>query len=51
MRWIGDRESGNVEDRRGIGGGLPIGLGGFGAIAIVLIGLFLASIRARSSLY
>jgi predicted metalloprotease len=43
MRWLGDRESGNVEDRRGIGGGggLPIRVGGLGAVAVVIIGLFL----------
>ena len=27
MRWIGGRESENVEDRRGIGG-VPAGIGG-----------------------
>jgi hypothetical protein len=27
MRWIGDRESENIEDRRGGGGGLPVGIG------------------------
>jgi uncharacterized protein len=41
MRWIGDRESENIEDRRGIGGGLPVGIGGVGAIVVVLVGLFL----------
>jgi uncharacterized protein len=41
VRWIGDRQSENVEDRRGMGGGLPIGIGGVGAIIIVLVGLFL----------
>ena len=40
MRWIGDRESENVEDRRGVGGGLPVGIGGIGAIVVVLVGLF-----------
>ena len=39
MRWIGGRESENVEDRRGIGG-VPAGIGGIGAIAVVLLGLF-----------
>jgi predicted metalloprotease len=41
MRLGGERESGNVEDRRGLG--LPGGIagGGLGAIAIVVIGLFL----------
>ena len=41
MRWIGDRESQNVEDRRGLGGGFPVGIGGIGAIVVVLVGLFL----------
>lgn len=37
MRWIGGRESGNVEDRRGSGGrGLAIG-GGIGTIVIAII--------------
>jgi predicted metalloprotease len=39
MRWIGGRESENVEDRRGIGG-VPAGIGGIGAIVVVLVGLF-----------
>jgi len=41
MRWLGDRESENVEDRRsGVGGG-AIGLGGgVGAIILVLAGLY-----------
>jgi predicted metalloprotease len=41
MRWLGGRESANVEDRRGMGGGSAVGIGGgVGAIVIVLIGLF-----------
>jgi predicted metalloprotease len=41
MRWIGDRESENVEDRRGAGVGLPVGsIGGIGVIVVVLVGLF-----------
>lgn len=41
MRWIGGRESENVEDRRGASGGLPLGgIGGLGAIVVVLVGLF-----------
>jgi predicted metalloprotease len=39
MRWIGGRESENVEDGRGVGG-VPMGIGGIGAIVVVLIGLF-----------
>src|SRR5690348_14087997 len=43
MRWIGDRESENIEDRHG-GGGMPIavgGIGGLGAIIVLVVGLFL----------
>jgi predicted metalloprotease len=37
MRWIGRRESSNVEDRRGIGGrGLAVG-GGLGTVVILLL--------------
>ena len=39
MRWIGGRESENVEDRRGAGG-MTAGIGGIGAIVVVLVGLF-----------
>src|ERR671928_1309520 len=39
MRLGGSRESGNVEDRRGIGGGgIAIG-GGLGTLALVVLGL------------
>src|SRR6185295_6731636 len=42
MRWLGGRESENVEDRRGAGGGFPVGItGGVGAIVVLVIGLFL----------
>jgi predicted metalloprotease len=42
MRWLGGRESANVEDRRGMGGGFPVGIGGgVGAIILVVVGLFL----------
>lgn len=40
MRWIGNRESNNVEDRRGGGGGLIAG-GGIGAIVIGLLYILL----------
>lgn len=39
MRWLGGRESSNIEDRRGMGGGgFRVG-GGLGAIAVVVLGL------------
>jgi predicted metalloprotease len=40
MRWRGERESKNVQDRRGLsGGGKVVAGGGIGAIIIVIIGL------------
>lgn len=51
MRWIGDRESENIEDRRG-GSGMPIavgGIGGLGAIIVLVVGSFLALTRAHCS--
>lgn len=39
MRWQGSRQSGNIEDRRGIGPGL-VG-GGIGAVVIAVIAMFL----------
>ena len=36
MRWMGRRQSGNVEDRRGLTGGKVLG-GGIGAVVIALI--------------
>lgn len=41
MRWVGRRQSTNVEDRRGIGrGGIAVG-GGVGVVIIALVMLFL----------
>jgi predicted metalloprotease len=40
MRWIGRQGSGNVEDRRGMGGRLAIG-GGVGGLVILIISLLL----------
>jgi uncharacterized protein len=39
MRWRGERESGNIEDRRGMSGGGKVAIGGIGAIIVVVIGL------------
>src|SRR5262245_8870608 len=36
MRWQGERESSNVEDRRGIGGG-KIAIGGLGGIILLIL--------------
>jgi len=41
MRWQGERESGNVEDRRGMSGGGKIAIGGVGGIIILVISLLL----------
>lgn len=42
MRWLGDRESENVEDRRGAGGGARMAVGGgLGAIVVVVAAFFL----------
>ncbi|MFT4062620.1 MAG: neutral zinc metallopeptidase [Edaphocola sp.] len=39
MRWRGERESSNVEDRRGISGGGKVAIGGVGTLIILAIGL------------
>jgi uncharacterized protein len=39
MKWIGRQQSGNVEDRRGMGGKLAVG-GGIGGIIIALLSFF-----------
>jgi len=42
MRWRGERESDNVEDRRGISSGVKVGgIGGLGLVAVVVISMFL----------
>jgi predicted metalloprotease len=41
MEWRGRRQSGNIEDRRGVGGGRVALGGGIGTIIVVLLGLFL----------
>ena len=40
MRWIGQRQSTNIEDRRGGGSGMAVG-GGVGAIIVALLAYFL----------
>jgi predicted metalloprotease len=40
MRWLGGRESSNIEDRRGRGVARGVGIGGLGTVAVLLIGLF-----------
>lgn len=42
MRWKGERESDNVEDRRGMSRGMKAGgIGGLGLVALVVVGMFL----------
>jgi predicted metalloprotease len=41
MRWIGRQGSGNVEDRRGMGGGGKIAIGGGAGLIIIIISLLL----------
>ena len=52
MRWENERESSNIEDRRGQsggGGGLPFSVGGgrlsLGTVAVILIGGWLLGIN------
>lgn len=49
MRWLGGNESGNVEDRRGLG---PVGVGGLGIGGVVLaaIGYFVFGINPSTTL-
>jgi predicted metalloprotease len=44
MRWRGERESGNVEDRRGMSGGGRVAIGGgIGALIIIIIAVLLGA--------
>lgn len=43
MRWRGERESGNVEDRRGVSGGRVAIGGGLGTIVVIVIALLLGA--------
>ncbi|MDB5430198.1 MAG: putative protein of unknown function zinc metallopeptidase [Caulobacter sp.] len=49
MRWSGGRQSGNIEDRRGLG---PVGVGGIGlgGVVIALIGYFVFGISPSDTL-
>jgi predicted metalloprotease len=51
MRWVGGRQSGNIEDRRGLG---PVGLGaggvGVGGVVLALIGYFVFGINPSTTL-
>ncbi len=41
MKWQGRRGSRNIEDRRRMSAGKTAGVGGIGALVIVLIGAFM----------
>jgi predicted metalloprotease len=41
MRWMGRKQSGNVEDRRGMGGGGKVAIGGGAGIIILIISLLM----------
>src|SRR3954463_2261102 len=42
MRWFGESQSGNVEDRRGMGGGGKLALGGgLGGVVIIILSLIM----------
>ena len=49
MEWQGGRESGNIEDRRGLG---PVGVGGLGAggVVLALIGYFVFGINPNTTM-
>jgi len=49
MQWLGGRESGNIEDRRGLG---PVGVGGLGAggVVLALIGYFVFGISPSTTM-
>jgi uncharacterized protein len=49
MEWEGGRESGNIEDRRGLG---PVGVGGLGAggVVLALIGYFVFGISPSTTM-
>jgi predicted metalloprotease len=49
MEWEGGRESGNIEDRRGLG---PIGVGGLGAggVVLALIGYFVFGVSPDTTI-
>jgi uncharacterized protein len=42
MKWIGRQGSGNVSDRRGMGGGLAIG-GGIGGVIVLILSLLMGN--------
>jgi predicted metalloprotease len=50
MRWAGGRQSGDIEDRRGLG---PVGIGGVGVggVVLALIGYFVFGINPSATLH
>jgi len=41
MRWQGEQQSDNVEDRRRMSGGRPMAIGGIGTLVLLALGLFM----------
>src|SRR5947208_1829913 len=41
MRWFGQRQSDNVEDRRGMGGGGKLVVGGGAGVVVIIVALLL----------
>ena len=48
MRWQGGRRGGNIDDRRGMGGGAVVG-GGLGTIVLAAIGYFVFGIDPQTT--
>ena len=48
MRWQGGRRGGNIDDRRGMGGGAMIG-GGLGTVVLAAIGYFVFGIDPQTT--
>ncbi len=47
MRWQGGKQSGNIEDRRGLGPGVAAGGLGIGGVVAVLVGVFVFDVDPR----
>lgn len=48
MRWLGGRRGGNIDDRRGMGGGAMIG-GGLGTVVLAAISYFVLGIDPQTT--
>uniref|UniRef100_B0T2Q3 Flagellar biosynthesis protein FlgM n=1 Tax=Caulobacter sp. (strain K31) TaxID=366602 RepID=B0T2Q3_CAUSK len=50
MEWGGGRREGNIEDRRGLGGGVGLAGGGIGAVVLAVIGYFVFGANPQDTL-